>query len=366
MHNRGSRFVKYQELRIQELPDQVPVGSIPKSMLVICRGETARRCIPGDVVHLSGIFLNMPFTGFQAIRAGLTTDTYLDCQHMECLKKSADEFITEELESAITELARGEPYQTLSQSIAPEIFGCEDVKKALLLQLVGGVTMTQSDGMKTRGDINICLMGDPGVAKSQLLKHIQKIAPRVVYTTGKGSSGVGLTAAIVKDPLTNELTLEGGALVLADMGICCIDEFDKMEESDRTAIHEVMEQQTISIAKAGITTTLNARTAILAAANPRYGRYNRKADADPHVALMKNVNLPAALLSRFDLLFLLLDEVDSDNDKALARHIAYVHQKEEHPPLGFEPLPPSFIRQYIQVCRQVCSLRFSSLFLTFT
>ena len=137
------------------------------------------------------------------------------------------------------------------------------------------------------------------------------------------------------------------------MGICCIDEFDKMEEGDRTAIHEVMEQQTVSIAKAGITTTLNARTAILAAANPRYGRYNRRADPDAQVAMLKNINLPAALMSRFDLLFLLLDTVDSENDKALAAHITYVHQKEEHPPLDFVPADPVFIRQYISVCKHV-------------
>merc|ERR1719311_893993 len=214
---------------------------------------------------------------------------------------------------------KGSLYESAAKSIAPEIFGHVDVKKALLLVLIGSFTKMMKDGMKIRGDIHTLLMGDPGVAKSQLLKQAINIAPRSVYTTGKGSSGVGLTASVVRDSMTGEVSLEGGALVLADMGVCCIDEFDKMEEGDRTAIHEVMEQQSVSIAKAGITTSLNCRTTVLAAANPQYGRYN------PYKSPVENIDLPAALLSRFDLLFLLLDTVDMDKDKNLALHVCKVH-----------------------------------------
>lgn len=345
---RASKFVPFQEVKIQEMADQVPVGHIPRTMTIHVYGPQTRAMNPGDVVHVGGIFLPMPYSGFKAIRAGLLTDTYLDAQHIHQLKKQYTAMQrTPEIAAQIAEL-KDDPalYQKLASSIAPEIYGHEDVKKCLLLLLVGGVSKTVGDGMKIRGDINVCLMGDPGVAKSQLLKYISKVAPRGVYTTGRGSSGVGLTAAVMRDPVTDEMVLEGGALVLADNGIACIDEFDKMEESDRTAIHEVMEQQTISISKAGITTTLNARTSILAAANPLYGRYN------PRISPVDNINLPAALLSRFDILYLILDTPTREDDERLAQHVTYVHMHTAHPELEFDVVSPTLMRHYIALARQ--------------
>lgn len=347
MQGRGTRFVKYQELRLQELPDQVPVGHIPRSISVHCTGEQTRQCVPGDIVNISGVFLAQRFTGYKGIKAGLLSNTYLDANVIEKERQSYTQ-MDDQIEMTEMDNIFNSPnaYERLASSIAPEIFGHNDVKKALLLQLVGGTTRVLTDGMKIRGDINICLMGDPGVAKSQLLKYISSVAPRGVYTTGKGSSGVGLTAAVVKDTLTGDLSLEGGALVLADMGICCIDEFDKMDESDRTAIHEVMEQQTISIAKAGITTTLNARAAVLAAANPLNGRYNKRR------SISENVDLPNSLLSRFDLMFLLLDKADMSNDLALARHVLHVHRFKKNPEMSFEPLRPTAVKHYVSLARK--------------
>ncbi|SNX88083.1 probable DNA replication licensing factor [Melanopsichium pennsylvanicum] len=345
---RASKFVPFQEVKIQEMADQVPVGHIPRTMTIHVYGPLTRAMNPGDVVHVGGIFLPMPYSGFKAIRAGLLTDTYLDAQSIHQLKKQYNAMQrTPEIAQQIAQL-KDDPalYQKLASSIAPEIYGHEDVKKCLLLLLVGGVSKMVGDGMKIRGDINVCLMGDPGVAKSQLLKYISKVAPRGVYTTGRGSSGVGLTAAVMRDPVTDEMVLEGGALVLADNGIACIDEFDKMEESDRTAIHEVMEQQTISISKAGITTTLNARTSILAAANPLYGRYN------PRVSPVDNINLPAALLSRFDILYLILDTPTRDDDERLAQHVTFVHMHNQHPELEFDVISPTLMRHYIALARQ--------------
>ncbi|OUC39631.1 Ras family protein [Trichinella nativa] len=327
---RGSKLVKFQEVRIQEHSDQVPVGHIPRSLTIHLRGENTRLINPGDHVHITGVFLPKLKTGFRQLIQGLISETFMEAHHIVCLSKTNDEINEDHLRLSEDDI------KLMAGNIAPEIYGHEDVKKALLLMLVGGVDRS----------INVCLMGDPGVAKSQLLSYVDRLALRSQYTTGRGSSGVGLTAAVIHDQLTGEFTLEGGALVLADQGICCIDEFDKMMDTDRTAIHEVMEQQTVSIAKAGIIATLNARTSILAAANPAYGRYN------PRRSIEQNIQLPAALLSRFDLIWLIQDKPDRENDLKLAKHITFVHAHSKEPPSQFKPLSMRLMRAYIALCKR--------------
>ena len=346
LQTRGSKFVKFQEIKIQEHSEQVPVGNIPRTITIYAKGENTRLCKPGDHIGVTGIFLPLLKAGYNQISQGLLSDTFIEAHNIVKLNKTEDEeMLADQLtEEEAARICEDDFYAKLTSSIAPEIYGHEDIKKALLLLLVGGVDKN-SRGMKIRGNLNVLLMGDPGVAKSQLLNYIDRLAVRSQYTTGRGSSGVGLTASVMKDPITGEMILEGGSLVLADQGICCIDEFDKMLDQDRTAIHEVMEQQTISIAKAGIMTSLNARVSILAAANPAYGKYN------PKKSIEQNIQLPAALLSRFDLLWLIQDKPDRDSDLRLAQHITYVHQHNVQPPTNFAPLDMKLMRRYIALCK---------------
>jgi len=351
---RASRFVKYQELKIQEHSDQVPVGNIPRSLTVLTKNDLTRQVFPGDHVAITGIFLPSLKAGFRQMVGGLISETYLDAHKIVKMNKNEESAMETEEDECMTQeeteefLLSGENiYSKLASSIAPEIYGHEDLKKALLLLLVGGVDRSPA-GMKIRGNVNICMFGDPGVAKSQLLGFINRMSTRSQYTTGRGSSAVGLTASVSKDPVTGEMILEAGCLVLADKGICCIDEFDKMAESDKVAIHEVMEQQTISIAKAGILTTLNARVSILAAANPIFGRYDLKK------SVQQNIELPAALLSRFDLIWLITDSPNSDFDRRLAQHITEVHMHEQEIQSDEQQsaLDMHLMRKYIALCKK--------------
>lgn len=308
---RGSKFVKFQSLQLQELTSDVPHGCVPRLINVECYSTLTEKAKPGECVVLSGIFLPRPYHGFRRLKAGLLNDVYLHCTHIET---SMPTVVTSDVRMTI---------DGLISSFAPEIFGMKDIKKILLLMLVGAPQVIRDDGMKIRGDINVLLIGDPGIAKSQLLKSVVRVSKRGVYTTGKGSSGVGLTASVSKDPVTGEMVLEGGALVLSDKGVCCIDELDKMNENDRVSIHEVMEQQSVSISKAGINTTLNARCAVLGAANPLKGRY------DPKKSLGHNIGLPVSLISRFDVLCILRDDANPDKDLEMANHITALHFEQQ-------------------------------------
>lgn len=376
VYNR-SCFLDKQLVKMQEAPNDIPEGETPHTVSLISRQELVDAAKPGDRITVTGVYRA------QAVRVNPRTrelksiyKTYLDVVHVAKEESSNlfsvlededasaphqndshDGVVTGNLTREQAEAKRAQfeelaadpaIYDRLAASVAPSIWQLDDVKRGVLCQLFGGVSK-DLPGAKTRGEINVLLVGDPGVSKSQLLSYVHKLAPRGIYTSGKGSSAVGLTAYVTKDPETKEMVLESGALVLSDRGVCCIDEFDKMSEAARSMLHEAMEQQTISVAKAGIIATLNSRTSVLASANPVGSRYN------PQLSVVDNIQLPPSLLSRFDLIYLLLDKANEATDRRLARHLVALYgNPNARSSSMLASIEPDLLREYISYARSAC------------
>ena len=325
---KSSRFIDVQFVRLQELPEDLPPGQLPHYLDVTVKQDLVDNARPGDRIVLTGIIrieqermagISKNESPLYRLRLDVNNVEFLGGKVGKTSRRIEREQISPEEEKMISALSKNpDIYNRLIESYAPHITGHEIIKESILLLMAGSTQRQLNDGSKIRGDINIFLVGDPGTAKSEMLKFCARIAPRGLYTSGRGSTAAGLTAAVVRDA-NGIFMLEAGATVLGDQGLVCIDEFDKMKAEDRSALHEVMEQQTASIAKGGIVATLNARASILAAANPMYGKY------DPFKNITENVNLPVPLLTRFDLIFVVRDKPSKERDSKIAKHIINLH-----------------------------------------
>lgn len=351
--------VDQQTLKLQESYESIPSGEMPRFISLVADRTLVGKVVPGTHVTVVGIH---SIQAQKKVKRGPSDQTvglqtpYLRIVGLKVDTSGgrADVHFTGEEEERFAKLARDpDCFAKICSSIAPSIFGSADIKKAVACLLFGGSRKRLPDDMKLRGDINVLLLGDPGTAKSQFLKFVEKVAPVGVYTSGKGSSAAGLTASVIRDPSSSQFYLEGGAMVLADGGVVCIDEFDKMREQDRVAIHEAMEQQTISIAKAGITTILNTRTSVLAAANATGGRWDETKNLDD------NIDFLPTILSRFDMIFLIKDEHIANKDMDIARHVMRVHLNADQKETVEGELSIEFLKKYITYTRHKFAPRLS-------
>ncbi len=345
LERKQSKFIDFQILRVQELPEELPPGQLPQFFDVNVEGDIVNMARPGDRVVLTGIVRAVPDYTVGQVRTRLFR-SQIDCNQVEVKGKEPEQVqVTKEDEALIKSIAASpDAYDKLVSSVAPAILGHLPEKEAILLLLAGSSSTSLPDGTKIRGDINVLFVGDPGVAKSEMLKFAAQVAPRGIFASGRGTTAAGLSAAVIREK--NVLMLEAGVTVLADQGIAAIDEFDKMKPEDRTALHEQMEQNTVTIAKGGIYATLNARTAILAACNPVLGRYNSYQNLTDNIS-----TLPIPLLTRFDLIFVIKDQPQPAEDERLASHILAVHTRKTYatpPPVEF-----SLLKKYIAYAKKI-------------